>query len=68
MQPVIAPQLIDFDFRTKGLIYYRISQEPHILDQATDMITNVNPGLNDYQPTLVVIVTWLQATPRNSVG
>lgn len=70
VEPVIAPQWTDLDFRTSGFIYYRISQEPYILDQVTDMITDVNPGLSDYQPTLVVIVTWFQAALRSdqSVG
>ena len=61
-QPVIAPVWADLDFRGMGRIYYRATQDPATLELVTSMITDVNPGLMGYEPTLAVIVTWFDAT------
>ncbi len=59
--PAIAPYWADLDFRFRGRIYYRSTQDAGILEQVAEMIANVNPGLNDYQPTEALIVTWFEA-------
>ena len=61
---MIAPLWTDLDFRSRGLIYYRTSQDPDVLNQVVDMIAAMDPGLSDYQPTLAVVVTWFDATTR----
>ena len=62
--PVIAPILIDLDFRSFGLLYYRVSQDSATLERVRDMIVQQNPTiLSAYQPTLAVIVTWSEAQP-----
>ncbi len=58
--PVIAPLWADLDFRFRGRIYYRKTQDSGILEQVVDMIADMNPGLSGYQPTLAVIVTWFE--------
>ena len=65
-EPVITPLWTDLDFSSRGLIYYRASQDPDILTQVVDMITAVNPGLSEYQPKLALVVTWFDATPRKN--
>ena len=59
---MIAPLWTDLDFSSRGLIYYRASQDPDILNQVVEMIVAVDPGLSEYQPTLAVVVTWFDAT------
>ena len=66
--PVIAPVWADLDFRFEGLIYYRSSQDPDILDRVGGMITDVNPRLSDYTPTLAVVVTWFDAMLTREVS
>ena len=61
--PLIAPVWIDLLFSDYGLLYYRVSQDPDTLERVKGMITEVNPMLSGYQPTLAVIVTWFDATP-----
>ncbi len=61
--PVIAPIWIDLDFKSNGLLYYRVSQDPATLQQVASMIAQENPRLSGYQPTLAVIVTWFEASP-----
>ena len=61
----MAPLWTDLDFSSRGLIYYRISQDPDILSQVVGMIAAVDSGLSEYQPTQAVVVTWFDATPRN---
>ena len=63
-EPVIAPLWTDLNFNSRGLIYYRTSQDPDVLNQVVDMIAAMDPGLSDYQPTLAVVATWFDATTR----
>ena len=59
--PVIAPAWTDWTFEDSGTIYYGVAQDQVTLNQVVGMITDVNPELSDYQPTLAVIVTWFEA-------
>ena len=59
--PVIAPAWADWTFKDNGTIYYRVAQDQVTLNQVVGMITDVNPELSDYLPTLAVIVTWFEA-------
>ena len=61
--PVIAPAWTDWTFLedSTGTIYYRVAQDQVTLDEVVEMITEVNPELSDYLPTLAVIVTWFEA-------
>ena len=58
---VIAPAWTNWTFEDSGTIYYRVAQDQVTLDQVVGMITEVNPELSDYLPTLAVIVTWFEA-------
>lgn len=66
--PIITPGWTEWDFRAIGSVYYRTTQDQAIIDQARGMITDVNPGLSDYQPTLAVIVTWFEARFRDVIN
>ena len=68
--PLIAPIWIDLDFENFGLLHYRVSQDPTTMERVKSLVTEVNPALSSYQPTLAVIVTWFEGTPvfRTSVG
>lgn len=59
--PLIAPIWTDLDFRARGAMFYRTSQDPAILNQIARSIAEVNPVLSDYRPTQAVIVTWFEA-------
>lgn len=59
--PVITPAWTDWTIEDTGSLFYRVTQEQATLDLVKEMITDVNPGLSDYQPTLAVIVTWFEA-------
>jgi hypothetical protein len=59
--PLVAPLWRDFDFSASGSIYYRQANDSETLNRVRRMITDVNPGLNAYQPTLAVVVTWFEA-------
>jgi hypothetical protein len=66
--PLIAPLWSDFDFSTSGFIYYRQANDSETLNRVQRMITDVNPGLSAYQPTLAVVVTWFEARLRGSTS
>ena len=65
--PIIAPLWIDLDFQSFGVLYYRESQDPEILERVKTTVTQTNPTLSSYQPTLAVIVTWFQGMPAFSL-
>lgn len=62
----MAPAWTDWTFLHTGSLYYRATEDRATLDQVVEMITDVNPGLGDYQPTLAVIVTWFEARHLNN--
>ena len=43
-------------------IYYRITSDQSTLDKVVSIITENNPNLSGYQPTLAVVVTWMLET------
>jgi hypothetical protein len=63
--PFIAPLWGSFDFFPPASVYYRQANDSETLNVIRRMITDVNPGLSDYWPTLAVIATWFQAKPTN---
>ena len=65
--PVIAPVWADLNFTSEGLLYSRSSQDAGILDRVGGMISDVNPALSDYKPTLAVVVTWFEAKIVSSI-
>lgn len=62
--PLLAVLWTDFDFSASGSVYHRQADDPETLSQVRTMITDVNPGLSDYQPTLAVLITWFEAKIR----
>ena len=52
------PFLAPFWVGRGGSFYLRISQDPDTLELVADMITEINPELHGYHPTLVVVITW----------
>lgn len=63
--PLLAVLWTDFDFSFSGSVYYRQTNNSETLAQVRSMITDMNPGLSDYWPALVVIVTWFEAKIRS---
>lgn len=59
--PMIAPLWADLTFVLSGSVYSKATDDPATLEQVVHIITDLNPGLSDYQPTLVVVVTWFEA-------
>ena len=59
--PVVTPGWTDWTFKQTGYIYYRATKDQDTLDRVVEMVTDVNPGLSAYWPTLAVIVTWFEA-------
>ena len=55
---VIAPLWIDLNPTVSGSINYTTSREPDVLNRTSLLLADGNPELCDFQPTLVVIVTW----------
>lgn len=58
---MIAPLWADLTFDISGTVYSRATNDPATLVQVVAVITALNPGLSDYQPTLAVIVTWFES-------
>ena len=63
--PLIAPLWADFDFRERGRIYYRVTQDPQTLTKFSNIVSEENPNIN-YHPTLCVIMTWHSTTIRSN--
>lgn len=58
--PHIAPNWKIFSPKTGSdpMLYGRVSQDPVILEKVEGMVTDQNPELSDFEPSLAVIVTW----------
>ena len=56
--PLIVPMWANFRPLT---INYRVTQDPETLQQVASMITGRNPDLSDYQPSIAVVVTVVEA-------
>ncbi len=61
--PVIAPFWADFNFRDSGAIFYRVTQDPAVLNSAEHKIAT--PG---FSPTLAVVITWFQGELQRNSG
>ena len=59
--PSIAPLWADFLFQSSGSVYVRETNDRDTLDQAADMLINLNSKLSDYQPRLALVITWFEA-------
>jgi len=57
--PAIAPL---WAVAKSGKIFCRQANDSATINRVAAMITDINPGLRDYQPQLVVIITWLELT------
>ena len=60
--PLIAPLWADFDFRSKGNVFYRNTKDETTLDRAREIIIATNANFTEYYPSFCVIVTWSEAT------
>ena len=56
--PLIVPMWANFKPLT---INYRVTQDPETLQQVASMIIARNPDLSDYQPSIAVVVTVVEA-------
>lgn len=56
--PVIAPLYTNVDVRASGAVYYRESQEPHILERATNTVKKAFSYAQDFEAKSALIVTW----------
>ena len=65
--PFIAPFWAYFVWG-RGHTYYRTVNDSASLEQVMKMITNVNPELSQYQPTLAIVVTWTEAQQPRRVS
>ena len=63
--PLIAPLWADFDFRSRGNVFYRIAEDETSLVRARETIVRANANFTKYYPSLCVIVTWSEATLFN---
>ena len=52
-----------FDMRNYGSVFYRSTSDPDLLYIMADMIADLNPNFNHYQPELAVVVTWERVQP-----
>ncbi len=59
--PIIAPLWADYNFRRRGTVYYRVTDDVSTLARAKELITENNPSLSGYSPLLCVVVTWSDA-------
>ena len=71
--PMIAALWAGFSFTTEGVVYSRVTDDPTMLTEVSEMITEANPDLSGYEPSTAVIVTWFLAQPgkddsNDSVG
>ncbi|XP_075974166.1 nidogen [Anticarsia gemmatalis] len=72
--PSIAAFYTNVDTTEQGAIYYRETDEPHVLSKAEESVQNNFHEYYDFKPTSVFIATWLDVTystnkpnpPRNS--
>ncbi len=62
--PIISPLWFNYDLSTTGSIYYKVTEEPSLLEEVRAMIVNRNLELNDYYPKLAIIVTWFDISLR----
>ena len=59
--PVIAPLWADFDFRSAGSVYYRVTRDSATTARARDLVIEANPEFSGFSPSFCVVVTWSQA-------
>ena len=64
--PMIAALWANFMFDMTGAVYYRVSNDPDTLNQVVSMITDLNPKLTGYSPTMAVIVTWFRSQEESN--
>ena len=60
--PLIAPLWADFDFRSRGNVFYRMADDETTLVRARESIVGANANFTEYYPSFCVIVTWSEAT------
>ena len=60
--PLIAPLWADFDFRSRGTVFYRIAKDEESTAKAKEIIIGANANFTEYYPSFCVIVTWSEAT------
>ena len=61
--PIIAPLWADFDTRTSGSIFYRVTDDPQILQKIISAVTEINSIYSSYSPQLAFVATWERITP-----
>lgn len=62
--PLVAALWEDFDFRASGSMFFRTAtnkSDATLLDSVASKISQMNPDLSGFRPTLVVVVTWFEA-------
>ena len=64
--PIIAPLWTDLNINITGYVLHRTADDAATLEQVAEMISDINPKLDGFTPTLAVIITWLVAAPHAS--
>ena len=59
--PIIAPLWADYNFRERGNVYYRVTEDTTTLIRAKELITEYQNGFDEFSPSLCVIVSWVDA-------
>ena len=56
--PIVVPLWTTFIPQTQGILFRRITYEPSQLAWVKSTITHQNPDLQEYEPSVAVIITW----------
>ena len=56
--PTVVPLWTTFIPQTQGILFRRITEESFQLSWVKSAITHQNPDLQDYEPSVAVIITW----------
>lgn len=63
---IIAVLWTDLNFTHSGSLYHRVSTDGDDLRLIADMISTRNSEYCQYEPTVVVVVTWANVSSRNA--
>ena len=63
---MIATLWAGFMFDMTGAVYSRVTNDPDTLSQVVSMMTDLNPKLSSYSPTMAVVVTWFRSQHQSN--
>ena len=66
---MIVPHIILHGlWRYFGIVHYRIAVDNTTLDEVTTMITDFNPNLTNFYPTLAVVITSIDVLVKEYIN